>query len=92
MNADEDKFVDGLIAEIDGLKNALRSILHHSTQTLADAQEIAEQALEEVDFYQNDAEPDGCDESMDGDHQSALASAGWGDDEDYGSYDSLDDW
>lgn len=26
------------------------------------------------------------DESMDGDHESALASAGWGTDEDYGSY------
>lgn len=28
--------------------------------------------------------------SMDGDHQSALASAGWGTDEDYGGFDS--DW
>ena len=26
------------------------------------------------------------DDSMDGDHQSALASCGWGTDEDYGSY------
>jgi hypothetical protein len=30
------------------------------------------------------------DDSMDGDHASALASAGWGTDEDYGSYDG--DW
>jgi hypothetical protein len=28
---------------------------------------------------------------MDGDHASALASAGWGTDEDYG-YDSIDSW
>ena len=27
------------------------------------------------------------DDSMDGDHESALASAGWGTDEDYGCYD-----
>jgi hypothetical protein len=26
------------------------------------------------------------DDGMDGDHQSALASAGWGTDEDYGDY------
>lgn len=30
------------------------------------------------DFY--------LDESMDGDHESGLASAGWGTDEDYGFY------
>ena len=29
---------------------------------------------------------DEYDESMDGDHESALASAGWGTDEDYGCY------
>lgn len=31
-------------------------------------------------------------EEMDGDHESGLASAGWGTDEDYGCYDSGDDW
>ena len=29
---------------------------------------------------------DQYDDSMDGDHASALASAGWGTDEDYGCY------
>jgi hypothetical protein len=29
---------------------------------------------------------DDFDDSMDGDHDSAMASAGWGTDEDYGSY------
>ena len=36
-------------------------------------------------------EVDDYDESMDGDHESALASAGWGTDEDYGCY-SEGDW
>jgi len=31
------------------------------------------------------------DDSMDGDHESALASAGWGTDEDYGYYGEGDD-
>jgi len=36
-------------------------------------------------------EPD-YDDSMDGDHESALASAGWGTDEDYGcSFTEFDD-
>lgn len=36
-------------------------------------------------------EPDDIDPGdMDGDHASGLASAGWGTDEDYGSFDS--DW
>jgi len=34
----------------------------------------------------DDDESEPCDESMDGDHESALASAGFGTDEDYGSY------
>jgi hypothetical protein len=49
------------------------------------------------DFYQEDLElndheddfddfEDYYDESMDGDHDSAMESAGWGTDEDYGYY------
>ena len=38
------------------------------------------------ELYRDEADPG----EMDGDHASALASAGWGTDEDYGSYDS--DW
>lgn len=34
----------------------------------------------EVDWHDED------DDSMDGDHESALASAGWGTDEDYGYF------
>jgi len=48
------------------------------------------------DFYSVDSDPDGdgdydpdyddYDDSMDGDHDSAMTSAGWGTDEDYGYY------
>ena len=45
------------------------------------------------DFYSNDADPDGdgdydpdYNDMMDGDHDSAMESAGWGTDEDYGYY------
>ncbi len=31
-------------------------------------------------------EPDDYNDSMDGDHESGLASAGWGTDEDYGDF------
>jgi hypothetical protein len=37
------------------------------------------------DDLENDSD-DSFDDSMDGDAESALASAGWGTDEDYGSY------
>ena len=32
------------------------------------------------------------DESMDGDHDSAMASAGFGTDEDYGCFDAGNEW
>ena len=45
------------------------------------------------DFYEDDLENSGevdwnddYDDSMDGDHDSAMTSAGWGTDEDYGDY------
>jgi len=39
--------------------------------------------VEDVNYDDHD---DFYDESMDGDHESGLASAGWGTDEDYGYY------
>jgi hypothetical protein len=36
---------------------------------------------DEDDFYEDE-----YDDSMDGDHESGLSSAGWGTDEDYGYY------
>ncbi|MFZ9205596.1 MAG: hypothetical protein ACO22M_06555 [Candidatus Nanopelagicaceae bacterium] len=61
-----------------------------------DLEEIAEVFEVDVDFVQNiysmidpellqEAE-DRYDDSMDGDEASALASVGWGTDEDYGYY------
>jgi hypothetical protein len=39
------------------------------------------------------ADDEDYDDSMDGDHQSALASCGWGTDEDYGGGDcGYDEW
>ncbi len=43
--------------------------------------------IEENEVEDNDEEwSDDFDDSMDGDHESGLASAGWGTDEDYGYY------
>jgi len=39
-----------------------------------------------------DAHLDDWDDSMDGDHESALASAGWGTDEDYGFFGDDGGW
>jgi hypothetical protein len=41
-----------------------------------------------LQVYGTDVERD---DPMDGDHQSALSSAGWGDDEDYGLYSDIED-
>ena len=58
-----------------------------------EAEEIAvilgittDQVLDEIEGY---ADED-LDDSMDGDFDSAMASAGWGTDEDYGYADSYD--
>lgn len=42
----------------------------------------------EDDMYYDDSDTfeDMVDDSMDGDHDSAMESAGWGTDEDYGYY------
>jgi hypothetical protein len=51
-----------------------------------------EQWLDEVQSWKPHNEPEGPDESMDGDHASALASAGMGTDEDYGYFGGEDDF
>jgi len=40
----------------------------------------------DTDLSDYEVEDDSFDDSMDGDAESALASAGWGTDEDYGYY------
>lgn len=48
---------------------------------------LTEQQMQELDeAYYNDMPHDGDFDWMDGDHESGLASAGWGTDEDYGYY------
>jgi len=47
----------------------------------------AERDAEDIEAMEDD-----YDDSMDGDHESALASCGWGTDEDYGGYDGGEDW
>ena len=48
--------------------------------------DMLEQAWEDCDDCDGWDEFDDWDESMDGDHDSAMESAGWGTDEDYGYY------
>jgi hypothetical protein len=43
------------------------------------------------DCFLGDHDNDHCDDSMDGDMESGLASAGWGTDEDYGDCGDYDD-
>lgn len=62
-------------------------------QDIRDALKIPQSWIETVrqDFEEDKGEED-YDDSMDGDHASALASAGWGTDEDYGYYGEQDDF
>jgi len=48
----------------------------------------------EDDMYYDDYDTfeDMVDDSMDGDHDSAMTSCGWGTDEDYGYYGDYDDF
>jgi len=50
----------------------------------------AERDAEDIEAMEND--PDYYDDSMDGDHESALASAGFGTDEDYGCFGGDEGW
>jgi hypothetical protein len=67
------------------------SICHHCLKDAA--REDGYYDDEEFDEVDEDRDyDDDVDESMDGDHESGLASAGFGNDEDYGHYDELDEW
>ncbi len=62
-------------------------------------EKMAAQQADEVDAHEDDTEEecddedlgDDYDDSMDGDHESGLASAGFGTDEDYGCFGGNDD-
>ena len=49
---------------------------------------------DDMELYDHEDEFDDFedDDSMDGDMESGLASAGWGTDEDYGSFSDFDDY
>ena len=54
-----------------------------------ECEEYNDYYIEENDAYEDEDENedvDGFDDSLDGDHESGLASCGWGTDEDYGYY------
>lgn len=57
-----------------------------------DLEPASEQQMDSQEEFEQDLEYDPCmedpeyDDSMDGDFDSAMASAGYGTDEDYGSY------
>ena len=53
--------------------------------------EVTEMA-QRNEFLESDDDDDEVDESMDGDHDSAMASAGWGTDEDYGYSGDVDEY
>jgi hypothetical protein len=48
--------------------------------------ELDEYNADDDTWEDEEGDFDDYDDSMDGDHESALASAGWGTDEDYGYY------
>ncbi len=50
--------------------------------------DFAQEVEDYNDYYieENSVDDDDYDDSMDGDHESALGSAGWGEDEYYGYY------
>jgi len=52
--------------------------------------EIEDEVEDEEDYDEDEDVASWVDDSMDGDHESALASIGWGMDEDYGYYGERD--
>lgn len=62
---------------------------HHPFAGDDDLCELADMYIEDLD---DGSDFDDWAESMDGDHDSAMASIGWGTDEDYGYYGGGGDW
>ena len=66
-----------------------RVVFNYCHEIRGSVHEAIKTAIANVSFMREEgAWDDGYDydDSMDGDHESALASAGWGTDEDYGYY------
>lgn len=60
----------------DVVKMCVKYMSEDDVEDMIDTNELSERFEPEDDY----------DDSMDGDHESALASAGWGTDEDYGCF------
>lgn len=60
--------------------------LQESDEQLAVLEEVLEEEEDQEGFDWTDDDEQDYDDSMDGDHESALASAGYGVDESYGNY------
>ena len=67
----------GMVSAEDMLTMALKYMSEDDVGDMLDANELSARFQEDADEY---------DDSMDGDHDSAMASAGFGTDEDYGHY------
>jgi hypothetical protein len=69
---------DGIVSNFDGLR-----LVDSNGNSVGEV---------EVDWDEEDYDEYDYDDSMDGDHESGLASAGWGTDEDYGYFGGGEDW
>tara|TARA_B100000959_G_C14856159_1_gene572256 strand:+ start:183 stop:443 length:261 start_codon:yes stop_codon:yes gene_type:complete len=67
---------EGLVDPITAVTMCVKYMSEDDVADMMDCNELSERFMEDDDY----------DDSMDGDHDSAMASAGMGTDEDYGYY------
>ena len=67
---------EGLVDPIMAVTLCVKYMSEDDVADMMDCNELSERFMEDDDY----------DDSMDGDHDSAMASAGFGTDEDYGYY------
>lgn len=77
LNKMLDLLDNGVLRDIDIVEMCLKRMSESEILDMCEANDISEMLSDDDDSY---------DDSMDGDHDSAMASAGWGTDEDYGYY------
>lgn len=80
---------------VDFLKDLTKLLKEHEVDVMSgiDVHSLALSLVNQITIYHCIKFPEdfGINESLDGDHQSALASAGFGTDEDYGSFGGTDE-
>ena len=77
LNKMLDLLDNGVLRDIDIVEMCLKRMSESEILDMCEANDISEMLSDDDDSY---------DDSMDGDHDSAMSSAGWGTDEDYGYY------